>query len=87
MGSDSFQNISRWKNYEQLIARYAIYVYNRPGHEIKETYGANVKIVHAPMLDISSSNIRKWIQEGKSVRYMVPDAIWKYIAENNYYKG
>lgn len=87
MGSDSFQNIPRWKNYEQLLANYEIYIYNRPGHEVKETYGGRVTVVDAPMLDISSSNIRKWIQEGKSVRYMVPETVWKYMAENNYYKG
>ena len=86
MGSDSFQNISRWKNYEQLIAHYPVYVYNRPGHPVTETYGANVQIVDAPLLEISSSNIRKWIQEGKSIRYMVPDNVWKYISENNYYR-
>ncbi|MGX5818156.1 nicotinate (nicotinamide) nucleotide adenylyltransferase [Chitinophaga lutea] len=87
MGSDSFQNITRWKNYEQLLAHYEIYIYRRPGHDITETHGARVKVVDAPMLDISSSDIRKWIQEGKSVRYMVPDAAWRYMMENNYYKG
>lgn len=87
MGSDSFQNIPRWKNYRQLLDNYEIYVYNRPGHPVTDTFGAKATIVNAPMLDISSSNIRKWIQEGKSVRYMMPDAVWKYIGENNYYKG
>lgn len=87
MGSDSFQNIPRWKNYRQLLDNYAIYVYNRPGHEVKDTYGARVTLVDAPMLDISATHIRRWIQEGKSVRYMVPDNVWKYMMENNYYKG
>lgn len=87
MGSDSFQNIPRWKNYRQLLDNYAIYVYSRPGHEVTDTFGGNVTIVDAPLLDISSSNIRRWIQEGKSIRYMVPDNVWKYMSENNYYKS
>lgn len=86
MGSDSFQNITRWRNYQQIIRHYPIYVYLRPGHEVTETHGAQVEILKAPMLDISSTDIRKWIQEGKSIRYLVPDNVVAYMAENNYYR-
>lgn len=85
MGSDSFQNIHRWKNFEQLIARYSFVIYNRPGFEIKETYGAMLTIADAPMLDISSTFIRKQIRGKKSIRYMVPDAAAEYIIANGYY--
>jgi nicotinate-nucleotide adenylyltransferase len=86
MGSDSFQNITRWKNYEQLIKHYPIYIYERPGHEVKDTYGAQVEILKAPLLDISATSIRQWVKEGKSIRYLVPDNVAAYIAENSYYK-
>jgi nicotinate-nucleotide adenylyltransferase len=86
MGSDSFQNLPRWKNFEQIVKRCPIYVYRRPGHEITDTFGAEVTILEAPMLDISATDIRKWIREGKSVRYMVPDNVIHYITENNYYR-
>ncbi|CAL1521066.1 nicotinate (nicotinamide) nucleotide adenylyltransferase [Chitinophaga sp. MM2321] len=86
MGSDSFQNLPRWKNYEHIIKNYPIYVYRRPGHEIKETFGAQLEILDAPMLDISATDIRKWIKEGKSVRYMVSDSVINYITENSYYR-
>jgi len=86
MGSDSFQNISRWKNYQHLVKHYPFYVYRRPGHEIKETYGARVEVLDAPLLDISSTNIRQWIKEDKSIRFLVPDDVVAYIAANNYYK-
>jgi nicotinate-nucleotide adenylyltransferase len=86
MGSDSFQNIHRWKNFEQLIGNYHIIVYDRPGFEITETHGANLTRVQAPLLEISSTFIRKQIKEGKSIRYIVPDAVWKYIEESGYYK-
>lgn len=87
MGSDSFQNLHRWKNYEQLLQRYSIIVYNRSGFEVKETYGADVQILEAPLLEISSTYIRKQVKENKSIRYAVPDAVWKYIEENRYYKS
>lgn len=86
MGSDSFQNITRWRNYEQILKNYPIYIYERPGHPVTDTFGAEVKVLKAPLLDISATEVRKWIREGKSIRYMVPDNVVAYIAENNYYK-
>lgn len=86
MGSDSFQNIHRWKNYEQLIDKYSLIVYNRPGFEIGETHGAKITQVHAPLLEISSTYIRDQIKAGKSIRYVVPENVWEYIIENRYYK-
>lgn len=86
MGSDSFQNIHRWKNYEQLVRMHDIIIYKRPGYEIGETHGAEVTVLDAPLLDISASFIRTQIQEGKSIRYLTTEKVWKYIDDNNYYK-
>ena len=86
MGSDSFQNIHRWKNFEQLVANYSFVVYKRPGFEVTETHGANVKLLDAPVLDISSTYIRGQIKQGRSVRYVLPDKVWQYVEENRYYK-
>jgi nicotinate-nucleotide adenylyltransferase len=85
IGSDSWQNIHRWKNYEQLISKYAFIIYNRPGFEVKEKHGANITIMDAPLLDISSTYIRKQIKEGRSVRYMLPESVHEYINDNRYY--
>jgi nicotinate-nucleotide adenylyltransferase len=85
IGSDSFQNIHRWKNYEHLIAENSFIVYKRPGFEITETHGANLTVMQAPLLDISSTYIRQQIREKKSVRYLLPDAVFKYVEENRYY--
>ncbi len=86
MGSDSFQNIHRWKNYEQLLERYSLIVYRRPGFEVTELAGARVKVLEAPLLEISSTYIRSNIKTGKSVRYVLPDNVWQYITDNGYYK-
>lgn len=86
MGADSFQNIHRWKNYEQLIGNYSFIVYNRPGFEIKETHGAQIQVLNAPLLEISSTYIRKQIKEKRSVRYILPEKVWDYIEANRYYK-
>ncbi len=85
IGSDSFQNIHRWKNHEQLIANYSFIVYKRPGFEIHETYGADFTLMDAPLLDISSTYIRQQIKQKKNVRYLMPEAVHQYIENNRYY--
>lgn len=86
MGSDSFQNIHRWKNYEFLVRNYPIIIYMRPGFEITETHGADITVMEAPLLSISATFIRNQIKEGKSIRYLVPDAVREYIEDSNYFK-
>lgn len=88
MGSDSFLNLPKWRNYETLIRDYSFIVYLRPGFEVdKQKVNSEVKynIVKAPLLDISATFIRKSIQNGLSIRYLVPESVWEYIKLNNYY--
>lgn len=86
MGSDSWQNITKWKNYEQLIKNYHIIVYERPGFKLRDDFGGNVSLLNAPLLDISSSAIRQMIKQGSSIRFLVPDAVKEEIEKNHYYK-
>jgi len=86
MGSDSFRNIHRWKNYEQLLQRYALVVYLRHGFPVTDTAGAQVTVLEAPVLEVSSTYIRKEIKAGRSVRYLVPDTVAEYMAANRYYQ-
>lgn len=86
MGSDSFQNITKWKNYEVIIKNYPIYVYLRPGFEIDNSTEADLHIQEAPLLQLSSTRIRNYIKEGKSVRYMIPDKVLDEIERGGYYK-
>jgi len=87
MGSDSFQNLPRWKNYGQILAHYPLYVYKRPGFEINPDYpGSTIKILDAPLLQISATHIRYNIREGKSIRYLLPENVREEIERNNYYK-
>lgn len=86
MGSDGFQNLPKWKNAELLIKEYPIIVYRRPGFEITDDWNAQLKVLDAPMLDISATLIRNNIKEGKSIRYLVPEKVREEIERNNYYK-
>lgn len=85
MGSDGFQNLHKWKNAEAIIANYAVIIYKRPGFEITETHEANITVVDAPLLEISSTHIRKLIKDKKSIRFLLPDIVKEEIEKNNYY--
>lgn len=87
MGSDSLKNIDKWKNGSLILNNYTIYVYERPGFEIKtENIGKNIIICKAPMLEISASILRQMIEEGKSIRYLVPEKVREEIEKYGYYK-
>jgi nicotinate-nucleotide adenylyltransferase len=86
LGGDSLQNLPKWKNYEKLLEQYKIIVYNRPGYDATKITHANIQIVDAPLLDISSTHIREKIKQKKSIHFLVPTAVREYIKENNYYK-
>ncbi len=87
MGSDSFQNIKRWKNYLYILENYSIFIYKRPGFDIdKEHLSAKIMVLQAPLLQISATHIRENIKKGMSVRYLVPDVVKEEIERNAYYK-
>jgi nicotinate-nucleotide adenylyltransferase len=85
MGGDSFTNLPKWKNGHLIMENYGIYIYNRPGFEIKEPVPGNCKVLDAPLLEISSTRIRELIKQKKSIRYLVPDSVMEEISRNNYY--
>ena len=85
MGSDSLQNLDKWKNYETILKNHTLYVFKRPEFEIKQYPGANIKIIPAPLIEISSTEIRKQIKLKIPVRYQVTLAVAKEIEANRYY--
>jgi nicotinate-nucleotide adenylyltransferase len=87
IGSDSFQNFNKWKNYRQLIKENTIIVYKRPGFDVKQTEENQIVIENAPLLEISATVIRNLIKEGKSVRYLVPDKVLDEIEKGRYYRS
>lgn len=87
LGSDNIRDFHRWKNYEMILGHYAMLVYQRPGH-LEKLYveHPNVHYLEAPLLDISSSFIRQLIRDNKSIRYLVPEQVRKYIGHSNLYQ-
>jgi nicotinate-nucleotide adenylyltransferase len=86
MGSDSFQNLSKWHNASFIIANYPILVYRRPLFPTENTFGARVSFLDAPLLQISATHIREAVQQNKSIRYLVPDGVETEIHKSGFYK-
>lgn len=86
LGSDSYQNIDKWKNYESIISTYPIYVYRREGHDLITTFNPKTKMLNAPVIEISASQIREHIKSGKSIRYLVPENVRDEIETRKFYK-
>lgn len=87
LGSDGFQNIRKWHNANVILNNYPIMIYLRPGFGVKESFGAKITILDAPILEISSTRIRELIRERKSIRYLVPDIVEEEIKRQSFYKS
>lgn len=85
MGSDSFSNIKRWKNFEFLLKNFEIFIYERPGFKMDIKENRNINVLNAPLLEISSTHIRELIHLKKSIRFLVPDVVKDEIERQQYY--
>jgi nicotinate-nucleotide adenylyltransferase len=86
MGGDSFQNITKWKNYKGLLKQHKIIIYNRPGFTPDVELSKNIEVVNAPLMDISSTFIRNLIKEKKSIKYLVLEEVEEEILRSGYYR-
>ncbi len=86
MGSDSLQNLAKWKNAETIMNNYPVYVYTRPGFPATQPDVKQLTVLQAPLLEISATHIRELLQKGKSIRFLVPDAVSDEIESAGYYK-
>ncbi len=89
MGEDNLKSFHKWKNYQVILELHDLYVYPRMSEGKAETeFEDHPKIHHvdAPIMELSSTFIRKSIKEGKNVRPMLPEHVWEYLDEMNFYK-
>ena len=90
MGEDNLKSFHKWKNYELILENHDIYVYPRISDGKVDTQFDHHKKIHkvdAPIMELSSTFIRKSIKEGKNVRPMLPEHVWNYLDDMNFYKA
>lgn len=86
-GTDIFRSFHKWKNYNEILKQYSLYVYPRPGSEVgKYINDPSVHLYNAPLMEISSSFIRKGIKEKKNMEFWMPPKVYDYILEMHFYE-
>ncbi|WP_299530338.1 nicotinate (nicotinamide) nucleotide adenylyltransferase [Ulvibacterium sp.] len=89
MGEDNLKGFHKWKNYEVILENHALYIYPRISKgTVENKLREHPKIHHidAPVMEISSTFIRKNHRAGKNVRPLLPEAVWEYMDEMNFYR-
>jgi nicotinate-nucleotide adenylyltransferase len=86
LGEDNLESFPRWKNHQQILDHYGLYVYPRPRvSESQLKLHPNVTMVDAPLLDISATFIRHCVKNNKSIRYLVPEPVENMIKAKGFY--
>ncbi len=92
MGEDNLRTLHRWDQADRIIRRYPIYVYprTRTNNELPPASdflaNATIRYIDSPNLDLSATYIRRQIINGKSIRYLVPEAVRHYIESKKLFK-
>lgn len=89
IGADNWEVFDKWRNSDEILAKYHVLVYPRLGHKVNipAELGERVQLVDAPIIELSSTEIRNRLAHGKSVRYYVPDEVFNYIRHHNLYRN
>lgn len=89
MGADTFNEFHLWKEPEAIVDLAAIAVAQRQGSEIdlsSHPYGKAARIFSMPLVDISSTDIRRRVREGQSIQYLVPWTVQVFIESQGLYR-
>ena len=90
MGEDNLGGLHKWKNAKNLIENHQIIVYPRlyegAKNELDLVNHENISLVQAPVIELSATEIRNMIKEGKNVRPMLPPEVFDYIDGSSFYR-
>ena len=89
MGEDNLKSFHKWKNYQTILEYHSIYVYPRISEgKVDTQFNNHPKItrVDAPIIELSSTLIRNAIKDGKNVKPLLPEHVWAYLDEMNFYR-
>ena len=97
IGADSLMSFDTWREPEEICRRCTLAVAVRDQldrkimqeriRSLEEKFGARICVLKTPDVDIASSRLRSWIRQGRSVRYYVPDTVFRYIEESGTYRA
>ena len=86
LGADNIENFDRWREYEEILRDYPLFVYPREGHSVEKFADKITFLENAPLFDFAATDIRKEIADGKNFTAKVCHAVAKYIIQNKLYR-
>lgn len=86
IGADGVAELPRWKDAERLMRMCRFLVLERPGFALEGPWAARCRVVRGHRCEIASHDIRARVRAGKSIRYLVPDAVFRYIQSRKLYR-
>jgi len=90
IGADNFMELETWRSPEDIFAKAGLIVMTRPGYTSgapNNRYTKLARFIHVPPVGISSTEIRRRVKHGRSIRYLVPLAVEEYITRHGLYRG
>lgn len=88
IGQDNLESFHKWKSPDLILDRYGLLVYPRPDSKPSDlSRHPRVKMINAPLIDISATYIRELIRQRKSIRYLVPERVEEMILRKGFYLG
>ncbi len=86
-GADNWELFGKWRNSDEILAKYHLLIYPRMGYDVNipEELQERVKLVEAPIIELSSTLIRERLAAGLDIRHYVPDEVLGYIERHNLY--
>lgn len=86
LGADAAADFPRWREPEEIARRAQVAVLARPGHAVPSAPWVSA-VVPVPALEISATDLRRRVADGRSIRYFVPDAVATYVAQHGLYRN
>ena len=76
-----------WKKPDEILSHHRILVYPRPGYAVETaSLPPGVKLTDTPLIDISSTELRRLISQGDAASYGLDEAVWQEIRKKGYYR-
>ena len=88
IGADNWIIFDKWKDYQNILDNYNVWIYPRPGYDLSESklsFPPNVKVLSSPIFEVSSTEIRKALSESKDMKAFLPHPVYDFIKTNKLY--
>ena len=85
IGSDNWLIFNKWRDPEEILDRFGVIVYPRPGYPVERIDDARAMLVDSPGIDLSSTQVREAIARGLDMNFFLPAGVYSYIKEHNLY--